>query len=157
MKKLSNPIKSYKTASQTVTQTRQIVMLYDGTIRFLQQAKEAMASGAIEQRYLKLTKASEVIAGLQSCLDFERGGEAARILYDFYASVIARIFALHRSNDVAVCDHIIGELRDMREAWDKVDRGIEPGSASATKAATKEGATEEETAAAVISGVEVSA
>lgn len=134
----AHPIKAYTRASHTAAKTRQIVMLYDGAIRFLQQAKEAMEAKAIEQRYLKLTKASEVIMGLQSCLDFESGGDAARILYDFYASIDLRIMGLHRSNDAAVCGALIDELRAMRDVWDKIDRGKEamPTSTEETASAT---------------------
>jgi flagellar protein FliS len=129
-----HPIKAYTRASHTTAKTRQIVMLYDGAIRFLQQAKEAMQAKAIEQRYLKLTKASEVVMGLQSCLDFEAGADAARILYDFYSSIDMRIMNLHRSNDAEACGKLIDELREMRDVWDKIDRG----NGAATPAAAKD-------------------
>ena len=34
--------KAYSRANHTVSKTRQVVMLYDGAIRFMQQAAEAM-------------------------------------------------------------------------------------------------------------------
>lgn len=117
---------AYSRASRTVAKTRQVVMLYDGAVRFLQQAHEAMKNKQIEQRYHKLVKASDVINGLQTCLDFESGGPAARVLYDFYASVDARIALLHRTNDDAACIAIIEELKKMREVWNHIDQGGTP-------------------------------
>ncbi|MDX2095108.1 MAG: flagellar export chaperone FliS [Alphaproteobacteria bacterium] len=117
--------KAYHRASHTVGKTRQVVMLYDGMIRFLQQAAEAIEKKDYEARYHKLARVSDIIIGLQSCLDFEAGGPSAKGLYDFYAALDARIFALHRSNDLKACRAIIAEIKDMRDAWDGIDRGGE--------------------------------
>jgi flagellar protein FliS len=97
-------------------------MLYDGVIRFMQQAKEAIRDKRIEDRYKALTKASEVIMGLQGCLDFENAGEIARLLYGFYSNIDWRIFSVHRSNSIETCDEIIAELKTMRDVWHEIDR-----------------------------------
>ncbi len=112
---------AYSQAFSTVGKTRQVVMLYDGAIRFLKQAHEAMENNQIEQRFNLLVRASEIMLGLQSCLDFEQGGDVARVLYDFYSSVDSRILQLHRSNDTALCAELIKELKDMRDIWHSID------------------------------------
>ena len=112
---------AYAAATQTVARTKQIVMLYDGAIRFIKQARESIATKNIEERYNCLTKASKIITGLQYCLDFENGGDIARILYNFYSRMDAGIFAIHRSNSAQECDTIIEELRQMRELWHEID------------------------------------
>ena len=118
-----NPYKAYNQASHTVAKTRQVVMLYDGVIRNLQQACEAMKHNQVEERFKKLLRASEIIIGLQSSLDFENGESAARILYDFYSSIDSRMLTLHRTCDIALCNTLIEELKEVREMWDKIDRG----------------------------------
>lgn len=112
---------AYNMASQTVPKTKQIIMLYDGIIRFMQQAKEAIKEDRIQDRFNLLVKASEVIMGLQSCLDHESGGEIAKILHDYYASIDMRILSIHRTNSLEICDMVIGELKEMRSAWHHVD------------------------------------
>lgn len=114
---------AYSRANHTVAKTRQVVMLYDGAIRFLQHAKVAMESGDINERYTKLVKAGDVVAGLQSCLDFESGGHTAQILYDFYSATEMRILTLHRTSDIAECESIIADLKQMREVWNHIDKG----------------------------------
>ena len=113
---------SYATATQTVARTQQIVMLYDGIIRFVQQAKDAILEKRIEDRYKILTKASDVILGLQSCLDFENGGQIARVLYGFYSSIDSRIFSIHRTNSIETCDEVIAEMKQMRDVWYEIDQ-----------------------------------
>lgn len=117
--------KAYQQASHTVAKTRQVVMLYDGMIRFMNQAKEAIESGdimRIEERYQKLTKVTDIIAGLQACLDFNAGQEMSSVLYSFYASIERRVFNLHHAPDATVCAQIIAELKEMREVWNTIDR-----------------------------------
>jgi flagellar protein FliS len=117
--------KAYNRASHTVNKTRQVVMLYDGAIRFLQQALEAMEKKDYETRYNKLARASDIVIGLQACLDFDAGGSSAKVLYDFYASIDARVFTLHRTNDTNVCQAIIADMKNMRDVWSAIDRGVE--------------------------------
>lgn len=113
---------AYAAATQTVAKTRQIVLLYDGVIRFVQQARTAIVEKRIEDRFNLLIKASEVVSGLQACLDFEKGGEIAKVLYSFYSSIDSRIFSIHRTNSAETCDEIIAELRQMRDAWQEIDK-----------------------------------
>lgn len=113
---------AYANATQTVARTRQIVLLYDGVIRFLQQAKDAINENRVEDRYNLLIKASEVINGLQNCLDFENGGDMARVLYGFYGSIDARIFSIHRNKSLDTCDEVIRDIKQMRDVWDEIDQ-----------------------------------
>jgi flagellar secretion chaperone FliS len=121
---------AYVNATQTVAKTKQIVMLYDGAIRFVQQAKEAIRENRIEDRFKMLVKATDIIGGLQACLDFENGGDIAKVLYSFYASAEARLFAIHRSNSIEACDEVINDLKQMRDVWQEIDQKSSGGGAS---------------------------
>jgi flagellar protein FliS len=118
-----NPYKAYSRATHTVAKTRQVVMLYDGAIRFVQQAKIGMESKDINERYEKLVKAGDIITGLQSCLDFENGRETAQTLHDFYEAIGIRILMLHRSTVPAEWDAVVRDLKKMRDTWNSIDQG----------------------------------
>jgi len=133
---------SYTAASHTVAKTQQIVMLYDGVIRFVQQAKEAIAERRIEDRYKILRKASDVIQGMQACLDFENGGDIARILYGFYASIDGRIFSIHRTNSIETCDEVVAEMKTMRDVWQEIDQKNNGDAVVKTPASTHDGSTD---------------
>jgi len=119
---------AYSMATRTVAKTRQVVMLYDGAIRFLKQAGEAISVANIEERYRLLVKTTEVITGLQSSIDFENGGDIAGILHGFYSNMSMRILSLNfvKEKDVAKqeCDDLIGELKQMRDVWEHIDLQI---------------------------------
>lgn len=116
-----NQYQAYALATQTVAKTKQIVMLYDGAIRFIQQAREAIIQKRYEDRYHLLVKATDIISGLQGCLDFEQGGEIAKILYNFYSSIESRLFSVHHNNSLNTCDEAIAELKQMRDVWQEID------------------------------------
>lgn len=112
---------AYTAATQTVAKTQQIIMLYDGVIRLIQQSKDAIGENRIEDRYHLVMKASNIIHGLQGCLDFENGGEIANVLYSFYSSIDSQLFSIHRTNSAQTCDEVIASLKQMRDAWSAVD------------------------------------
>jgi flagellar secretion chaperone FliS len=122
-------VQAYKQAAHTVSKTRQIVMLYDGMIRFIQQARQAMLEKRIEDRYQLLVKASTIISGLQGCLDFEQGQDVSTTLYDYYAVKEAEIFTLHRVYTTEQYDKLIIDLKHMREAWNAIDASPSPADA----------------------------
>ncbi|MES2984038.1 MAG: flagellar export chaperone FliS [Pseudomonadota bacterium] len=124
--------KAYSRANHTVSKTRQVVMLYDGAIRFLQQAIEAIEKKDYETRYHKLTRTCDIVIGLQSCLDFDAGGDSAKVLFDFYSAIDSRIFAVHRTNDIEECRKIIAQIKEMRDVWSQIDRGPDAATAAST-------------------------
>lgn len=121
----NNKYSAYTTATHMVRKTKQVVMLYDGAIRYVQQAKAAIEEKRIEDRYNALVKACDIITGLQLSLDFENGGEVAKVLYDYYAGIDMRLLSVHQSESTEICDLCIKHLKMMREAWDEIDHSNE--------------------------------
>jgi flagellar protein FliS len=129
--------KAYHRATHTVAKTRQVVMLYDGALRNLKQAKDAMIAGDVPTRFQKLVRAGDIIMGLQSSLDFDAGGDVAKILYDFYSSLDARILSTLNGNNTELMDQLMQEIRDMRDVWETIDKqqGDVPAEPAANSAA----------------------
>ncbi len=113
---------TYRTANETVQKTRQVVLLYDAVIRFLQQSKQAIETQDYEQRLKLLQKASNIVMGLNSALDFENGGEISEMLSNFYNAMDLRILSINRTNNIDDLEKIIREVKTMRDAWDQIDQ-----------------------------------
>ena len=56
-----------------------IVMLYDGALRFLAQAREKMEARDMAGKGMLISRALDIINELDSSLNMEAGGELARI------------------------------------------------------------------------------
>lgn len=97
-------------------------MLYEGAIRFLQQASDAENNGDPQGRHDKLRRAGDIVSALQSALDLDHGGALAKGLFDFYSAVGMRILSLHRQHSPIAYAEITEELRSMRDMWDAIDR-----------------------------------
>ena len=71
---------AYRSAAETHPPARQIVMLHEGAIRRIEEARAAIGARRIEDRFHLVMKAHAIVGALQSCLDFEQGGEVAPLL-----------------------------------------------------------------------------
>ena len=121
-----NAYRAYSAATRTIAKTRQVVMLYDGAIRFIKQAQIFIGEKRIEERFRFLVRASDIMVGLQNSIDFENGGEVAHTLHRFYSDMTVRILAvnMHPRDGISLCDAILTDLTRMRDVWDDIDRGV---------------------------------
>jgi flagellar secretion chaperone FliS len=108
---------AYGQAAQTIPPVRQVVMLYDGAIARLHEARRAIAEGRVEDRFNAVSKASRIVDALHACLDFDHGGEVAPLLDRVYTYVSLRMQRINVANDPAVCDEVIARLGELRDAW----------------------------------------
>lgn len=122
----ANPYQAYSVATRTVPKIRQVVMLYDGAIRFVKQAKDAIRQKQIEDRFKLLVRASQIMVGLRSSIDYEQGGEVAHTLEHFYTSMDVRILSVNfaKQDGESLCEAIITDLKAMRDVWDTIDRNL---------------------------------
>jgi flagellar protein FliS len=118
-------VQAYKTASHMVRKTKQVVMLYEGAIRSVQQAKQAIIDNDIQDRYNLLTKSCDIINGLQLSLDMKNGGEVSELLYDYYSGLDMRLMSIHETNSAEMCDACVRHLKMMKDAWEEIDSNID--------------------------------
>ena len=99
----------------------QVIALYDTILRDFHRAMAAVAAGQIEKRVNALNHALIVVGELQGVLDYERGGQAARNLSDFYT--VARVVTLQASMTASreKLQELIGMFTRIRGAWAKAE------------------------------------
>ncbi len=111
---------AYQQASHNVGKGQQIIMLYDGVIRFVQQAKSAHENVEIERRFNMLQKAINVVMGLQSSLDMQNYPDISASLYDYYETIYIGLNGLIKGESSAY-DAMIDDLKQMRNSWVSAD------------------------------------
>lgn len=119
-------VAAYQAARETLSPQEIIVLLYEGAIRRLMEAKDAIAQRRIEERFHAVMKAHAIVSGLQGQLDFKAGGEVAETLDRFYAYILHRMLEINIKNDAAICDELIGHLKTMHASWAHIAGRIEP-------------------------------
>ena len=114
---------AYGQAAQTIPPARQIVMLYDGAIGRLREARRAVEEGRIEDRFRAVQKAAAIVDALHACLDFERGGAVAASLNRLYTYVSLRMQLINTRDGAGICDELAARLGDLRDAWHVLAEG----------------------------------
>jgi flagellar protein FliS len=99
-----------------------VVALYDGILRFLYAAADAVDTGDAAARRVAVKRALDIIIHLQARLRMDVGGRPAQVLSEFYASVFAEILQASQSASRAKFEHAIGCVRNVRDAWRQVAR-----------------------------------
>lgn len=107
-----------------------VVALYDGILRFLHTATDAVERGDVLGRRTAVKRALDIIIHLQARLRMDVGGRPAQALSEFYASIFAQILQASQAASVAKFEHAIHCVRNVRNAWREVarDPAINPNS-----------------------------
>lgn len=99
---------------------QQIVMLYDGAIKFMLQAKEAIGRNDIQGRHNANRRVIEIVSYLIEILDVDKGGEVGSQLQRIYTFLLRRLMDVDFKNDPQICDEILEHLRILRSSWDQL-------------------------------------
>jgi flagellar protein FliS len=104
-----------------------VVRLYDAIVEDLRRALEAVRVADIERRIQALNHALLVIAELESVLDHERGGEAARHLQGLYRVTRAMIVEENIRARPEGIKKLIALYLPVRQAWQEAERSFKGG------------------------------
>ncbi len=99
-----------------------VLMLYDGALRFLGHARDALEAPEEMPRRIEiintnLIKAQNILAELQGGLNLEAGGEFAKTLFRLYDYHNRRLFEANLKKQVAPVVEVEDLVRQLREAW----------------------------------------
>jgi flagellar protein FliS len=94
-----------------------VVALYDGIVRFLYTACDAVDRGDEAGRRAAVKRALDIIIHLQARLRMDVGGTPAQVLSEFYASIFAEILQGSQGASRAKFEHAIDCVRNVRSAW----------------------------------------
>jgi flagellar protein FliS len=109
---------------QTLVQSRSplelVVMLYDGAIRFVEQAAEAMDRRDMPAKAEAMSRSFAILAELQNTLNVRDGGEVARQLDALYAHMHDRLVDANVQRSSAPLREVLALLKPLRDAWSQV-------------------------------------
>lgn len=122
-----NQYQAYQNTAHNAPLIQQLIMLYDGAIRFVQQGKVAIEQKDWESRWNQINKACSIILGLRECLDYQQSPETSEALGNYYESIDTRLVTIQYNNSIELCESVIADLISLRDAWqeiaDKIDNG----------------------------------
>ena len=97
---------------------RLIVMLYDGALAALAEARGHLQAGRTAQKGRAIGKAISIVhEGLKAALDVGQGGDIARSLMELYDYIGRRMLLANLRDDVVLIDESARLLTELRSAW----------------------------------------
>lgn len=113
---LPNPYQQYRTQQiNTAPKDKLLLMLYDGGIRFCNQAKKALQEKKIEDAHNSITRVQAIIEELMNTLDFDYGiSHNLNALYDY---MLNRLVEANTKKDGVIIDEVMGLLKDLRQTF----------------------------------------
>lgn len=128
---MNNPAQSYakvgvESAIATADPHRLIMMLFDGALAAISQARIHMEAGDIPKKGVSISKAIDLISnGLRASLDMEAGGQLAERLAALYEYMGQRLLFANLNNSVAALDEVAELLGSLRDAWSQIAPGAQ--------------------------------
>lgn len=109
-----------QTQFNTVGQDRLLLLLYDGALKFLTQARERILQGDVGGKGVFLSKALDVLTELTASLNQEVGGELAKNLRQLYLLCSAKLLRANLTQNLGLIDEVSVVLTDLREAYAQI-------------------------------------
>ena len=94
-----------------------VLMLYDGALRFVGEAREAMARKDVRARGEAISRTLAIVAELQNTLNVSEGGDIAGELDRLYTYINSRLLAATANHDAAALEEVHKVLMTLREGW----------------------------------------
>jgi flagellar secretion chaperone FliS len=110
----------------------QIVALYDTILRDFLRAQAALKAGDVEARVFELNHALSIIGYLQSVLDYEHGGDAARHFERLYKISVGMIVTANTEASPKALDQLTEMFGGLRQAWYEADQKLAANEARVT-------------------------
>lgn len=132
----ANTTRYLETQVLTASREQLLVMLYDGAIRFGEQARESLAAKELERTHDLLVRAQRIVIELWCALNPEVDPELSKSLGGLYAFLYLRLVNANVEHDPVALEEAIQILKSLRQTWmdavDKSRRGESAADASDT-------------------------
>lgn len=109
--------------AQSRTPLELVVMLYDGALRFANEARDAHARNNRAARGRAVSRVLAIIGELQNTLNVEAGGSVGQELDRLYSYLTARLVEVSTKNDGTALDEVCRLLGTLREGWSGLAAG----------------------------------
>ncbi|TCS83304.1 flagellar export chaperone FliS [Tepidibacillus fermentans] len=116
---INHPYQTYQQNSVTTASPGELtLMLYNGCLKFIKQAKQAIQEKKIEEKNTNLIKAQNIIRELMATLNMDY--EVAKHMMQMYDYMLRRLMEANIKSDIEILNEIEGYVIDFRDTWKEV-------------------------------------
>ncbi|KEF40306.1 flagellar biosynthetic protein FliS [Schinkia azotoformans MEV2011] len=116
-----NPYQTYQNnAVNTASPGDLTLMLYNGCLKFIKQAKIAIENKDVETKHMNLVKAQNIITELMVTLNTDY--EVGKNMMQMYDYMKRRLIEANTKSDIAILNEVEGYVVEFRDTWKEVIR-----------------------------------
>jgi flagellar secretion chaperone FliS len=116
---VNNPYQSYRQNSvNTASPGELTLMLYNGCLKFIHQAKKAIEEKNIEIKNTNIQKAQSIIQELMVTLNMDM--EVSKNMMSLYDFMNRRLMEANIKNDASMLAEVEGLVTEFRDTWKEV-------------------------------------
>ncbi|MCD6253561.1 MAG: flagellar export chaperone FliS [Thermotogae bacterium] len=108
----------------TASPARLVSMLYEGGIRFLDEAVEAVEAGDFIKANEKIKRVQDIVMELNLSLDMENGGSLAQNLRALYNYIFQQLIQANVKKDTETLKEVRSILSDLNGAWKEAMKSL---------------------------------
>lgn len=110
----------FQTKVSTTDQGQLLIMLYDGALRYLGQARDKILAKDYAAKGVLISKVIDIINELSASLNLEKGGSLATNLNNLYILCTARLLQANLKMNVESLDSVVSILSGLRGAYAQI-------------------------------------
>lgn len=110
----------FQTKVSTTDQGQLLIMLYDGALRYLAQARDKILAKDYAAKGVLISKVIDIINELSSSLNMEKGGSLATNLNNLYVLCTARLLQANLKMNLESLDSVTQILSGLRSAYAQI-------------------------------------
>ncbi len=116
---VNNAFQAYQQNSVTQSTPGELtLMLYNGCLKFLNQAKKGIETKDIELKNTNIQKAQSILRELMVTLDMSV--PVSESMFSLYEYMVNRLIEANIKNDKEIVDEVIGYTTEFRDTWKQV-------------------------------------
>ncbi|MEQ8175983.1 MAG: flagellar export chaperone FliS [Syntrophomonadaceae bacterium] len=111
-----------RTKVETLTPGKLLLMLYDGALNNIKQAREAIAARDIARAHQHIIKTQDIVVELMATLNMDY--PISTSLYRLYDYLHNRLVESNINKDPAILDEVEAMMDELRQTWDEAIKSL---------------------------------
>lgn len=116
---VNNPYQAYQQNTMATASPGELtLMLYNGCLKFIKQAKKAIEENKTEEKHNNIIKAQNIINELMVTLNMDI--EISHNMMQLYDYINTRLIEANMKNEISILDEVEGYVVEFRATWKEV-------------------------------------
>ncbi|RLQ96783.1 flagellar export chaperone FliS [Falsibacillus albus] len=116
---VNNPYQTYQNNSVSTASPGELtLMLYNGCLKFINLAKQAISKKEVEAKNTNILKAQKIIQELMVTLNTDV--EVSQNMMALYDYMNRRLIEANIQNDISILEEVEGMCTEFRDTWKQV-------------------------------------